>query len=60
VECREAGLEQTGQIRLLAPLDARVSVGDGVLLEENGPVWRCVEIERWSAHLALRAERILC
>ena len=60
VEAHEAGLIQSGEIRLLTPLDTKISVGDGVLPEKDGPVWRCVEIERWSGHLALRAVKTVC
>lgn len=58
MENRETGAREVQTMCLLMPLDASVAVGDGVCVGQEEPEWRCVEVQRWSAHLAVRAERI--
>lgn len=52
----QAGLQQGGAVRLLLPLDAKVAPGDGICLD--GEIWRCVDVQKWSAHQAVQAVRI--
>lgn len=55
---RAAGVERVQTMCLLMPLDAQVGVGDGVCVESDQPNWRCVSVQRWSAHIAAQVERI--
>ena len=55
---RQLGVEQTQTMCLLLPADAKISVGDGVGVDGEGIVWRCVSVQRWSAHVAAQVERI--
>ena len=42
----------------LMPLDAPIAVGDGVCETAAGePEWLCVDVRRWSAHLAASLAR---
>lgn len=54
----ETGAQEVQSMCLLMPLDAQISVGDGVCVENLFPEWRCVDVQRWTAHLAARLERI--
>lgn len=54
----EAGLWRDGAMRLLLPLDVKIVPGDGVSFEDGAPEWRCTEVQRWSAHQAVRIVRI--
>ena len=60
LESRETGLRQVRTMCLLMPLDARVNPGDGVCVDSDRPQWRCVDVQRWSAHVAVRVERMIC
>ena len=60
LENRETGLREVRTMCLLMPLDAKVRVGDGVCIDEETPLWRCVDVQRWSAHVAVRVERMVC
>ena len=60
-----AGLEDlaTGRRRvqsmcLLMPPGAVVAPGDGLCIGEERVGWRCVDVQKWSAHLAVQAERL--
>lgn len=56
---RAAGVEQAQTMCLLMPLDMQIEVGDGVCTEGSvEPQWRCVSVQRWSAHVAAQVERI--
>lgn len=55
---REMGVLQTRSMCLLMPPDAKISVGDGVGVDGGKVEWRCVNVERWSAHVAAQVERI--
>lgn len=55
---RAAGVERVQTMCLLMPLDAGIEVGDGVCVESAEPNWRCVSVQRWSAHIAAQVERI--
>ena len=54
----ESGAGLAESMCLLLPADARIEVGDGVCLDGGAPKWRCVEVQRWSAHCAAKVERI--
>lgn len=54
----ESGAGLAESMCLLLPADARIEVGDGVCLDGGVPKWRCVEVQRWSAHCAAKVERI--
>ena len=58
LECRESGLREAERLRLLMPLDAQIRAGDGVCIDSGQPCWRCVDVQRWSGHIAARVERI--
>ena len=51
---KERGLIDRAALRLLAPVDTAVSVGDGVYVGEALYVVR--DVQRWTAHLELRCE----
>ena len=51
----ETGLRQVQTMCMLTPIDTDVSVGDGIFAENA--LWRCTEVRRWTAHLAIRLER---
>ena len=55
---RQAGVERVQTMCLLMPPDASIEVGDGVCVDAEGPNWRCVSVQRWSAHVAAQVERI--
>lgn len=55
---RAAGVERVQTMCLLMPLDVRIDVGDGVCMDAAEPNWRCVSVQRWSAHIAAQVERI--
>ena len=55
---REAGVERVQTMCLLMPQDAPIDVGDGVCVDAQKPNWRCVSVQRWSAHVAAQVERI--
>ena len=46
-----SGVREAKSLCLLMPRDAAVSVGDGVFAD--GQMWRCVEVKKWSAHVAV-------
>ena len=58
VRSAESGVWQSGTMCLLLPLDAKIAPGDGICLDGNVPEWRCVEVQKWSAHQAVQAVRI--
>lgn len=58
VSRQEAGLVQTQTLCLLFPGDVDIAPGDGICLGDQTPRWRCVDVQRWSAHCAVSAERI--
>lgn len=60
LENRETGMREVKTMCLLMPVDAGVDVGDGVCIDEAQPRWRCVDVQRWSAHVAVRVERTVC
>ena len=50
---REAGLTTDVRCLALMPVDAPIAAGDGVAEAASGePEWLCVDVRRWSAHLA--------
>ena len=50
---REGGLTAERRCLALLPLDAPIAAGDGVAEAASGePEWLCVDVRRWSAHLA--------
>lgn len=53
-----AGMIRTQSMCLLMPQDTQIDVGDGVCVESEKPNWRCVSVQRWSAHIAAQVERI--
>lgn len=55
---RAAGVERVQTMCLLMPLDAGIDAGDGVCVDSDKPNWRCVSVQRWSAHIAAQVERI--
>ena len=55
---RAAGVERVQTMCLLMPEDAGIEVGDGVCVDSQTPGWRCVSVQRWSAHVAAQLERI--
>lgn len=55
---RAAGVERAQTMCLLMPLDAGIEAGDGVCVDADQPNWRCVSVQRWSAHVAAQVERI--
>jgi len=55
---RETGLCRTQTMCLLMPLDTEIAVGDGVCVDSDAPEWRCVSLQRWSAHIAAQVERL--
>ena len=55
---RALGVEQVQTMCLLMPLDAGICVGDGVCVDAEEPNWRCVGVQKWSAHVAAQVERI--
>lgn len=55
----EAGCVKGGSACLLLPLDVQVEPGDGFILDGDEGRWRCTEVQRWSAHQAVRIARIL-
>lgn len=58
LRAHESGLLRPQTMCLLLAADAQVNVGDGVCIDGEAPEWRCAQVERWSAHLAVRIERI--
>jgi len=50
-----SGVRTAKSMCLLMPLDAPVAVGDGVV--SDGEMWRCVEVQKWSAHKAAKVVR---
>ena len=58
IQNHETGRQEVQTLCLLMPLDAPVAVGDGLCVDGDAPLWRCVEVQKWSAHVAVRAERI--
>ena len=52
------GLREVQSMCLLMPVDAEICVGDGVCVDADAPNWRCIEVQRWSAHCAVRVVRI--
>lgn len=56
LEDHETGVRRVQTMCMLLPLDAPVSTGDGVSVENT--LWRCTEVQRWSAHLAVRLTRL--
>lgn len=58
LERREEGLATEARCLALMPLDAPIAVGDGVCETAAGePEWLCVDVRRWSAHLAASLAR---
>lgn len=55
---REAGVARVLTMCLLMPTDAKIDVGDGVCVDADVPQWRCVNVQKWSAHVAAQVERI--
>ena len=55
---RAAGVQAVQTMCLLLPLDAGIAPGDGVCVDAAQPNWRCVCVQRWSAHVAAQLERI--
>lgn len=55
---RAAGVERVQTMCLLMPLDVPIQTGDGVCMDASEPNWRCVSVQRWSAHVAAQVERI--
>lgn len=55
---RAAGVERVQTMCLLMPLDVQLQVGDGVCMDGSEVNWRCVSVQRWSAHVAAQVERI--
>ena len=55
---REAGVVRTQSMCLLMPQDTGIAVGDGVCVDAEKPNWRCVSVQKWSAHVAAQVERI--
>ena len=51
-----AGVRAVKSMCLLMPFDAPVAVGDGVVAD--GEMWRCVEVQKWSAHVAAKVTRV--
>lgn len=60
LENRESGLLQVRTMCLLMPVDAQVRPGDGICVDTVRPEWRCVDVQKWSAHVAVRVERMAC
>ena len=58
VVSRESGADRTWTMCLLMPADAKIALGDGVCVDGDTPQWRCVDVQRWSAHCAVKVERI--
>lgn len=54
----EPGLWQSSTMCLLLPLDAPIAPGDGITLDGDASRWRCVDVQKWSAHQAVQAVRI--
>ena len=55
---RESGVVRTQTMCLLMPRDAAIEAGDGVCVDSETPNWRCVCVQKWSAHVAAQVERI--
>lgn len=55
---RAAGVEQTQSMCLLMPREVQVEAGDGICVDSTLPNWRCVSVQRWTAHVAAQVERI--
>lgn len=55
---RSVGVQRAQTMCLLLPQDARIDAGDGVCVDSEVPNWRCVGVQRWSAHVAAQMERI--
>lgn len=55
---RPEGVRQVQTMCLLLPADAPVKVGDAVGVDCESPQWRCVDVQKWSAHVAVQVERI--
>lgn len=58
LENRQSGVQEVQTMCLLLPLDAEIMPGDGVCVDAKTPNWRCVSIQRWTAHIAAQVERI--
>ena len=50
-----SGVRAVKNMCLLMPADAPVAVGDGILAD--GEMWRCVEVQKWTAHKAAKVVR---
>lgn len=55
---RTTGVQEVQTMCLLLPADAGIAPGDGVCVDGERPDWRCVGVQRWSAHVAAQLERI--
>lgn len=55
---RPMGVRQVQSMCLLLPADAAIRAGDGVGLDSKEIEWRCTDVQRWSAHVAVQVERI--
>lgn len=58
LENRATGVQEVQTMCLMLPADAGISPGDGVCVDAESPNWRCVCVQRWSAHVAAQLERI--
>ena len=55
----EHGVFLRQNLKLLMPRNTSVSAGDGICMDgEAQPGWRCVAVEKWSGHLAVKIERL--
>ena len=52
LEDRASGRRRVQSMCLLMP------PGDGLCIGEERVGWRCVDVQKWSAHLAVQAERL--
>ena len=58
LEGLEPGLAAARRCVLLLPADAKIAAGDGVCeCPDGAPEWLCVDVRRWSAHVAATLER---
>ena len=58
LEDRASGQRRVQCLCLLMPPGAVVAPGDGLCIGEERVGWRCVDVQKWSAHLAVQAERL--
>ena len=58
LEDRASGRRRVQSMCLLMPPGAVVAPGDGLCIGEERVGWRCVDVQKWSAHLAVQAERL--